>query len=124
MWRWRRVRRRRDGRWRRTGWCRPTGPRPHLRRPGRRRTARRRLYEGAFKAFGAKYKAMRTYRVGAAKPGSNEHTLDKARQDDYILDMRTVPDTARAWLDKERVTWNIGAGWPDPMEYKFGRTEQ
>lgn len=38
---------------------------------------------------------MRTYRVGAAKPGSNEHTLDKARQDDYILDMRTVPDTAR-----------------------------
>ncbi len=76
------------------------------------------FYQGAFKAFGTEDNVMRTYRVGAAKPGSNEHTLDKARPDDYILDMRTVPNFARAWLDKERVTWNIGAGWPDPMEYK------
>jgi erythromycin esterase len=75
------------------------------------------FHEGAFKAFGTEDNVMRTYRVGAAKPGSNEHTLDRARQDDYILDLRTVPEPARAWLDKTRVTWNIGAGWPDPVEY-------
>ncbi|WAU83218.1 erythromycin esterase family protein [Streptomyces sp. Qhu-G9] len=66
---------------------------------------------------------MRTHRVDAAKPGSNEHTLDKARQDDYVLDMRTAPDSARTWLDKPRTTWNIGAGWPDPMEYEIALGE-
>jgi erythromycin esterase len=76
------------------------------------------FHQGAFKAFGTDDNVMRTYRVGAAKPDSNEHTLDKARQEDYFLDLRTVPEPARAWLDKERVTWNIGAGWPDPVEYK------
>ncbi|MEW2051237.1 erythromycin esterase family protein [Streptomyces sp. NPDC005476] len=74
--------------------------------------------QGAFKAFGTEDNVMRTYRVEAANPGSNEHTLDKARQDDYILDMRTAPALVRAWLDTERVTWNIGAGWPDPVEYR------
>jgi erythromycin esterase-like protein len=76
------------------------------------------FHQGAFKAFGTDDNVMRTYRVGAAEPDSNEHTLDKARQEDYFLDLRTVPDPARAWLDKERVTWNIGAGWPDPVEYR------
>ncbi|MDH6565708.1 erythromycin esterase-like protein [Streptomyces sp. SAI-117] len=75
------------------------------------------FYKGAFKAFGTEDNVMRTYRVGAAKPGSNEHTLDKAHQDDYILDLRTAPQPARAWLDQERGTWNIGAGWPDPTKY-------
>ncbi|WP_405547165.1 erythromycin esterase family protein [Streptomyces phaeochromogenes] len=77
------------------------------------------FFKGSFKAFGTDDNVMRTYRVGAAKPGSNEETLDKVRQDDYILDMRTVPNSARAWLDKSRVTWNIGAGWPDPLTYKI-----
>jgi erythromycin esterase len=76
------------------------------------------FHQGAFKAFGTEDNVIRTYRVGAAKPGSNEHTLDKARQDDYILDLRTAPRPARAWLDTARVTWNIGAGWPDPVEYR------
>ncbi|MFF7071971.1 erythromycin esterase family protein [Streptomyces pseudovenezuelae] len=75
------------------------------------------FHEGAFKAFGAEDNVMRTYRVGAAEPGSNEHTLDQARQEDYFLDLRTAPAPARAWLDKERATWNIGAGWPDPVKY-------
>ncbi|MGW0653423.1 erythromycin esterase family protein [Streptomyces umbrinus] len=77
------------------------------------------FFKGSFKAFGTDDNVMRTYRVGAAKPGSNEETLDKVRQDDYILDMRTVPNSARVWLDKSRVTWNIGAGWPDPVTYKI-----
>ncbi|BCL28181.1 erythromycin esterase family protein [Streptomyces aurantiacus] len=76
------------------------------------------FYEGSFKAFGADDNVMRTYSVGAAKQGSNEETLDKARQEDYILDMRTAPNSARAWLNTSRATWNIGAGWPDPTEYK------
>lgn len=76
------------------------------------------FFKGSFKAFGTDDDVIRTYSVGAAKPGSNEETLDKARQDDYILDMRTVPGPARAWLDTSRVTWNIGAGWPDPVTYK------
>ncbi|MFS8200858.1 erythromycin esterase family protein [Streptomyces sp. CWNU-52B] len=76
------------------------------------------FYQGSFKAFGTDDNVMRTYSVGAARPDSNEYTLDKARQTDYILDMRTAPDSARAWLATSRPTWNIGAGWPDPTEYK------
>ncbi|MEU9438650.1 erythromycin esterase family protein [Streptomyces sp. NPDC048252] len=74
--------------------------------------------KGAFNAFGTDDNVMRTYRVDAAEPGSHEDTLDKPRQDDYILDMRTAPNSARTWLATSRVTWNIGAGWPDPTEYK------
>ncbi|MFD7501459.1 erythromycin esterase family protein [Streptomyces sp. NPDC059850] len=37
---------------------------------------------------------------------------------DYVSDMRTAPDSARTWLATSRVTWNIGAGWPDPTEYR------
>ncbi|MGW3563912.1 erythromycin esterase family protein [Streptomyces sp. NPDC000941] len=75
------------------------------------------FYKGSFNAFGTDDNVMRNYHVDGAKPGSNEQTLDKARRDDYILDMRTAPEPVREWLDKERVTWNIGAGWPDPVEY-------
>ncbi|MFJ6386806.1 erythromycin esterase family protein [Streptomyces sp. NPDC091972] len=81
------------------------------------------FYQGSFKAFGTADNVMRTYRVGAAQPGSNEHTLDRARQDDYVLDLRTAPEPARTWLHEARATWNIGAGWPDPVKYTtaFGR---
>ncbi|MGW7520771.1 erythromycin esterase family protein [Streptomyces sp. NPDC054796] len=75
------------------------------------------FYEGAFKAFGTDDNVMRTYRVPGAPQGSNEETLDRSRREDYILDMRTAPKAARAWLDEERATWNIGAGWPDPTRY-------
>jgi erythromycin esterase len=81
------------------------------------------FYQGAFKAFGTDDNVMRTYRVGAARPGSNEHTLDQARQRDYILDMRTAPRSVRDWLDQPRVTYNIGAGWPDPTEYRIALGE-
>ncbi|MFD3731292.1 erythromycin esterase family protein [Streptomyces sp. NPDC058632] len=81
------------------------------------------FHEGAFKAFGTDDNVMRTHRVGTAQPGSNEHTLDQARQSDYILDMRTAPRSVRDWLDQPRVTYNIGAGWPDPMEYRIALGE-
>ncbi|MFE1921175.1 erythromycin esterase family protein [Streptomyces asoensis] len=76
------------------------------------------FYKGAFKAFGTDDNVIRTYRVDAAKPGSNEEVLDRARQDDYILDLRSAPAAARTWLATSRATWNIGAGWPDPTEYR------
>ncbi|MFF3485829.1 erythromycin esterase family protein [Streptomyces sp. NPDC002701] len=78
------------------------------------------FHQGAFKAFGTEDNVMRTYRVGAAPAGSNEDILDKVRQEDYILDLRTAPNSARAWLAKPRLTYNIGAGWPDPMTYEIG----
>jgi erythromycin esterase-like protein len=77
------------------------------------------FHQGTFKAFGAEDNVMRTYRVGAAPAGSNEDTLDRVRRDDYVLDMRTAPNSARAWLAKPRLTYNIGAGWPDPQTYKI-----
>ncbi|MGW3314395.1 erythromycin esterase family protein [Streptomyces fungicidicus] len=49
------------------------------------------IHSGAFKAFGTDDNVIRTYRVGAAQPRSNTHTLDRARPRDYILDMRTAP---------------------------------
>jgi len=75
------------------------------------------FYEGGFKAFGTDDGVMRTRTVGAAQPDSNEYTLDEARQRDYILDMRTAPPAVRAWLDRRRTTYNIGAGWPDTYLY-------
>ncbi|NLG60312.1 MAG: erythromycin esterase family protein [Gammaproteobacteria bacterium] len=77
------------------------------------------FHSGAFKAFGADDGVIRTHRVDAAPPGSNEHTLDRPRQRDYILDMRTAPHSVRTWLSKPRPTYNIGAGWPDPVEYRI-----
>ncbi|MDT0401120.1 erythromycin esterase family protein [Streptomyces edwardsiae] len=77
------------------------------------------FHSGAFKAFGTDDNVMRTYRVGAAPPDSNEHTLDQPRRRDYILDLRTAPRAVRAWLSDPRPTWNIGAGWPDPTEYRI-----
>ena len=34
-------------------------------------------------------------------------------------------EPVREWLDKERGTWNIGAGWPDPVAYTaaFGKAD-
>ncbi|KOT29545.1 erythromycin esterase [Streptomyces caelestis] len=77
------------------------------------------FHSGAFKAFGTEDNVIRTYRVDAARPGSNEYTLDRARQRDYVLDLRTVPRSLRTWLSEPRPTRNIGAGWPDPMEYRI-----
>ncbi|MFH9041925.1 erythromycin esterase family protein [Streptomyces sp. NPDC017966] len=81
------------------------------------------FHSGAFKAFGTDDDVIRTYRVDAAKPGSNEHTLDRARPRDYVLDMRTAPRSVRTWLAEPRPTWNIGAGWPDPVEYRIALGE-
>jgi erythromycin esterase len=63
------------------------------------------------------------FTVGAAGPGSNEHTLDQVRYQDYYLDMRTAPAAARAWLDVGRPTYDIGTAFPvDPSDIALARS--
>lgn len=68
---------------------------------------------GAFMAQGPDNGAWKSVTVGPATRGMNEHTLDKVRHDDYFVDMRSLPESTRAWLSKARVTRSIGSGWPD-----------
>ncbi|MGW7415392.1 erythromycin esterase family protein [Streptomyces sp. NPDC054863] len=67
---------------------------------------------GSFHAAGADGK-VHTTTLGAAKRGTNEHTLDRVRHRDYVLDLRTTRPAARAWLDRARTTRSIGPDRPD-----------
>lgn len=63
--------------------------------------------------------------IGPAEPGSNEHVLDRVSDQDYLLDLRTVPDEAREWLGTKRPTTDIGGEYPDPRSSRaiaLGRT--
>ncbi|MFF9839522.1 erythromycin esterase family protein [Streptomyces sp. NPDC013740] len=54
--------------------------------------------------------------VPAARPGTNEHTLDRVRYRDFYLDLRTAPPAARAWLDRARPVYDAGSTFtPDPL---------
>lgn len=53
--------------------------------------------------------------VDPATPSMNEHTLDKVRHDDFLLDLRTAPAAARKWLDKTRPTRAIGNVYPERL---------
>ncbi|MEU8786664.1 erythromycin esterase family protein [Streptomyces sp. NPDC048637] len=68
---------------------------------------------GSFNATGADGR-VRAHTVGPAKPGSNEYTLDRVRYRDYVLDLRTAPPAARAWLATARTTRSIGTAYPWP----------
>ncbi|MFI2410222.1 erythromycin esterase family protein [Streptomyces sp. NPDC018947] len=52
------------------------------------------------------------FTVDAAKPGSNEHTLDQVRYRDFYLDLRNAPAPARDWLNAARPTLNVGTLFP------------
>ncbi|MFE0458403.1 erythromycin esterase family protein [Kitasatospora sp. NPDC058965] len=54
------------------------------------------------------------YTVGPPGPGSNEHTLEQVRRQDFYLDLRTVAPVARAWLSSARPTRSIGTDYPCP----------
>ncbi|MFI0446769.1 erythromycin esterase family protein [Actinomadura sp. 6N118] len=69
---------------------------------------------GSFNAFDPDTGVLRPVTVGPGDKGGNEHTLDKVRYRDYVLDMRTVPEPARSWLRQARPTREIGADYPDP----------
>ncbi|MGW7275249.1 erythromycin esterase family protein [Streptomyces sp. NPDC054864] len=68
---------------------------------------------GSLMAQSAESEVWKPRSVGAATRGMNEYTLDKVRHDDYFLDMRTAPATARKWLEKGRMTKSIGTAFPD-----------
>jgi erythromycin esterase len=64
-----------------------------------------------------------TFAVGPAGAGSNEYVLDKVALRDYLLDMRSAPAAARAWLAEPRPTRSIGTAWPQPdRPIALGRT--
>ncbi|MER6916147.1 erythromycin esterase family protein [Streptomyces sp. NPDC000594] len=48
------------------------------------------------------------FTVGAAAPGTNEHTLDRVRHRDFYVDLRAAAPDARRWLDTARPTRTIG----------------
>ncbi|MEU2792639.1 erythromycin esterase family protein [Streptomyces sp. NPDC007100] len=67
--------------------------------------------QGSFNAFGHDGAAHR-FTVGPAAPGTTEHTLDRVRHRDYMVDLRNAPAPARAWLATPHTLKNIGATYP------------
>jgi erythromycin esterase len=64
-----------------------------------------------------------TFAVGPAGAGNNEYVLDEVAQRDYLLDLRSAPAAARAWLAEPRPTHSIGTAWPQPDRLiALGRT--
>jgi erythromycin esterase len=52
--------------------------------------------------------------VAATDNDYNEYVLDQVRYRDFILDTRTAPQAARAWLPDSRPTRLIGGGFWSP----------
>ncbi|MET9701022.1 erythromycin esterase family protein [Streptomyces sp. NPDC006529] len=69
--------------------------------------------QGSFNSHGDDGR-LGSHTVGPAAPGSNEYTLDKVRQRDYVLDLRNAPPAARDWLATPRATRHIGGAYPGP----------
>ncbi|MFE6054121.1 erythromycin esterase family protein [Kitasatospora sp. NPDC056446] len=62
--------------------------------------------------FAAEWK---TVTVPPATADMNEYTLDRVRYRDYYVDLRSVPPTARGWLDTEHPTYDAGTIFPNPL---------
>ncbi|MGW0122149.1 erythromycin esterase family protein [Streptomyces sp. NPDC003327] len=66
---------------------------------------------GSFNAFGSDG-AVHRFTVGPAAPGTAEHTLDRVRYRDFVVDLREAPAAARTWLAAPHTVKNIGATYP------------
>lgn len=78
--------------------------------------------QGSFNATGQN-DVIRRWTLGPADPGSNERTLDRVRYRDYVLDLRTAPPGADAWLRQARPTRSIGTAYPDgPHDMALARS--
>ncbi|WP_411074956.1 erythromycin esterase family protein [Streptomyces sp. cmx-4-7] len=66
---------------------------------------------GSFNAFDSDGGVHR-FTVGPAAPGTAEHTLDRVRYRDFVVDLRNTPAAARAWLAAPHTVKNIGATYP------------
>ncbi|PZG51943.1 erythromycin esterase [Spongiactinospora gelatinilytica] len=69
------------------------------------------FHRGSFNAWN-EANNMTSFTVGPAASHSNEHTLDQIDDDDHLLDLRTVPARARAWLQVPRPTGVVGTVYP------------
>ncbi|MEV0124954.1 erythromycin esterase family protein [Streptomyces sp. NPDC050703] len=67
--------------------------------------------QGSFNAIGQDGGVHR-FSVGPAAPGTTEHTLDRVRHRDFVVDLRKAPAPARAWLTEPRTVKNIAATYP------------
>ncbi|MFF8769213.1 erythromycin esterase family protein [Kitasatospora sp. NPDC015120] len=67
--------------------------------------------QGTFNAFDHDGAPQRFTAVPTA-PGTAEHTLDKVRYRDYVVDLRNTPTAARTWLAEPHTIKNIGATYP------------
>ncbi|WP_172384742.1 erythromycin esterase family protein [Streptomyces sp. MNP-20] len=67
--------------------------------------------QGSFNALGQDGGVHR-FAVGPAEPGTAEHTLDRVRYRNFLLDLRDTPPTARTWLAAPHTVKNIGATYP------------
>jgi erythromycin esterase len=64
-----------------------------------------------------------TYSIAPAPQGHNEHTLDRVRHGDFILDIRTAPAAIRDWLTVARPTRSFGLYWSsDDPQTALGRS--
>ncbi|MFE7560036.1 erythromycin esterase family protein [Kitasatospora sp. NPDC057500] len=66
---------------------------------------------GTFNAFNHDG-APERFTTGPAAPGTAEHTLDKVRYRDFVVDLRDAPAAARSWLAAPHTIKNIGATYP------------
>ncbi|MFE3907868.1 erythromycin esterase family protein [Streptomyces sp. NPDC059153] len=66
---------------------------------------------GSFNALGQDGGVHR-FTVGPAAPGTAEHTLDRVRYRDFVVDLRNTPAAARDWLAAPHTVKNIGATYP------------
>lgn len=66
---------------------------------------------GSFNAFGQDG-GVRRFTVGPAAPGTIEHTLDRVRHRDFVVDLRNAPAAARTWLATPRTVKTIGTVYP------------
>ncbi|MDX6260970.1 MAG: erythromycin esterase [Kribbellaceae bacterium] len=69
---------------------------------------------GSFNSHDTADGALRVFTLPPAAPGNNEYTLDKVPYRDYLVDLRRLPASTRAWLDVRRPTRDIGTGYPTP----------
>ncbi|MBO2436933.1 erythromycin esterase family protein [Actinomadura nitritigenes] len=60
------------------------------------------FYRGRFTAIDDKTRYLRRFTVGAPPRENGEQVLNRVRFPKYYLDMRTVKEPARSWLQKER----------------------
>jgi erythromycin esterase len=69
---------------------------------------------GSFNSQDISNGELKAFTLPPAAPGNNEYTLDKVPYRDYLVDLRHLPASTRAWLDVRRPTRDIGTGYPTP----------